>query len=76
MRERLATGLLVASILISAYIAWQVTNMPREQLSGQYVTSQSVEGSITTERFLDESLEEWRVRHDAAVRAAGGLAKR
>ena len=71
MQKREAGGGLVAAAQLAALILlgvilWRVEvvmdQTQREEGSGQVVTS----GKVSTERFMEESLEEWRKRHEAA----------
>lgn len=74
---KLVLGVLLAVLAGTLYSAWQVTPMPeRPQLSGQWWESNAVEGIVHTERYVDESLEDWHARHEEAIREHGGLSPR
>lgn len=66
----LNAALLAVACLLLAVILWRVEavheEVERPELSGQWVEAEGVR----TERWVDESLEDWLARHQRAVRRA------
>jgi len=67
---------LLAVLAGTLYTAFKVTDMRSHIMSGQSMQSECVEGPAKTERYVDETPEAWRRRHEEGIQNLGGLKAR